>query len=329
MVWRALRETGAVRGALYHVYCRTARGEMVFSAEPEAAALLDTFITVRDLHDFTALAWCIMGNHYHLVLQTADVPLWRTMALIQGRFARSHNRRHGYLGRLWQSRYKARMVDTESYYNQLVAYVHLNPSAAGLVRDPAAWRWSGHRAMIGGEPPRLLNVEQALRGFASTSSEARKCYLRWIRTVAEERWAEAQIRDLPWWAECKDAEEVARVEEPDAETFDGEAPETELPEVSLDELVAEYTRVTGVGFGDLSGRTHRPDVLKHRIQLTAIAVGGFGHRVVDIATLLSKNPGTVSRWLGIAEQQASKSEDHRANHRRILDLIASRRNVGR
>ncbi len=86
-----------IPGALYHVYCRTARGERVLSKETEAAAFLETLVAVRDLHGLTFLAWCFMSNHYHLVLRTSDVPLWRSMARIQGRFAREFNRRHRYL----------------------------------------------------------------------------------------------------------------------------------------------------------------------------------------------------------------------------------------
>ena len=71
------------------------------------------------------------------------------MARIQGRVARSYNRRHRFFGRLWQSRYKARIIDTNDYFRQVVAYVHLNPVSAGLVGDPGDFEQSGHAALIG------------------------------------------------------------------------------------------------------------------------------------------------------------------------------------
>ena len=127
-----------IYGAIYHVYCRVARGEFVFDDDLEAVEFIETLRRVRDLDSWTIFAWCLMGNHYHLVLKTRDVDLWRSMARLQGSVSRSYNRRHRFLGRLWQSRYRARVIDSEDYYRQVIAYVHLNPVAAGVVTDPAA-----------------------------------------------------------------------------------------------------------------------------------------------------------------------------------------------
>ena len=101
-----------VPNAIYHVYCRTARGEYVFDDQIEADAFVEMVSEVRDLDGLSILAWCLLGNHYHLVLRTRAVPLWRSMARIQGKVARGHNRRRRCLGRLWQSRYKARVIET-------------------------------------------------------------------------------------------------------------------------------------------------------------------------------------------------------------------------
>ena len=92
--------------AIYHVYCRVARGEFVFGDVNEAAEFVETARHVRDLDGWKILAWCLMGNHYHLVVATDTVPLWRSMARLQGRVSRGFNKRRRYLGRLWQSRYK-------------------------------------------------------------------------------------------------------------------------------------------------------------------------------------------------------------------------------
>ena len=97
-------------GAICHVYSRVARGEHVFDEPGEAGEFVRIVKDVRDLDGFSVLAWCLMGNHYHLVIRTGEVVLWRSMARIQGRVARSYNRRHRFFGRLWQSRYKARII---------------------------------------------------------------------------------------------------------------------------------------------------------------------------------------------------------------------------
>ncbi len=100
-----------IPGAIYHVCCRVARGEFGFDDDCEAIEFVETLREIRDLDRRTILAWCLMGNHYHLVIKTRTVDLWRSMARLQGRISRSHNRRNRYLGRLWQSRYRARVID--------------------------------------------------------------------------------------------------------------------------------------------------------------------------------------------------------------------------
>ena len=140
--------------ATYHVYCRVARGEFVFDEPCEADGFVETVREVGGLHRWKVLAWCLMGNHNHLVVKTSSIPLWRTMQRLQSNVARKFNRRRKYLGRLWQSRYRARLIDSQDYFRQVVSYVHLNPVAAAIVDDPADYANSGHREIIGRCPPR-------------------------------------------------------------------------------------------------------------------------------------------------------------------------------
>jgi REP element-mobilizing transposase RayT len=189
--------------ATYHVYCRVARGEFVFANREDSELFLNTLCEVRDRDRFSIFAWCLMTNHYHLVLETGSVPLWRTMARLQRTVGREHNRRKRYLGRLWQSRYRARLIDSNDYFGQVVAYVHLNPVAAGLVTDPADYALSGHREAIGQMPPRILDSGAFLELFGEGDpSLMRKAYLRWVRYVAEAKWLEMGLRELPWWTDA-------------------------------------------------------------------------------------------------------------------------------
>ncbi len=154
-----------VPGATYHVYCRVARGELAFDDTREADEFVTAAREVGELHRWRVLAWCLMGNHYHLVVRTGSIPPWRSMLRLHSQVARGFNRRHRYLGRLWQSRYRARVVDSQRYFGHVVAYVHLNPVAASIVKDPADYPLSGHRALLGARNPRLVDVRAALDGF--------------------------------------------------------------------------------------------------------------------------------------------------------------------
>ena len=87
-----------LEGGIYHVYNRVTRGERVFGEDHEALFLLDTMRKVRDRDGFIVLAWCIMGNHYHLAVRCTSVPLWRSMASIHTKVSKSYNARYRMYG---------------------------------------------------------------------------------------------------------------------------------------------------------------------------------------------------------------------------------------
>ncbi len=194
--------------AVYHVYCRITRGEMVFARDGEPERLVAELQTVKQRDALTIYAFCVMSNHYHVQLRTADVPLWKTMLFLQASFAKGHNRIRGIRGPLWQSRYWARIVEDQEYFEQLLAYIHLNPVSAGLVEDPADYRWSGHNELLGLREPELVDIDQTLSSFGPTKDTAREGYLARVRLSAEAKWLRNGIRDLPWWSTVKNDEEL-------------------------------------------------------------------------------------------------------------------------
>ena len=286
-------------GAIYHVYCRVARGEFVFDDPHEGEGFVAAVQHVRDLHEWRVLAWCLMGNHYHIVVKTGAVPLWRSMLPLQARVARGFNRRRGYLGRLWQSRYRARVIDTQEYFQQVVAYVHLNPVAAGIVDDPADYLHSGHRAVLGIASPRLVDIGAVLDGFGGRPwREARNSYAAWLRAIAEGRWYAEGVEKLPWWVQARDGDEIACPERhPEARTFDGLELEEHRPRLDLDELCRRYEQVSGLTLAALASRRRNADVIRGRVEFTILAVARYRLRSCDVATALAKDPSSVSRWL--------------------------------
>jgi REP element-mobilizing transposase RayT len=107
--------------------------------------------------DASVLAYCLMGNHFHLVLCNRSGALSHLMRHLNGVYTQAFNRRHGLVGHLFQGRFKAILVDSDRYLSALSRYVERNPVAAGLVERPESWQWSSCRAHLGLEtaPPWL------------------------------------------------------------------------------------------------------------------------------------------------------------------------------
>ena len=140
-------------GALYHVTSRGDRREPIYEDNDDRSAFLDILGEVSETFNWICHAYCLMTNHYHLVIETPDGNLSKGMRQLNGVYTQASNRRHKRTGHLFQGRYKAILVDADAYLLELTRYVVLNPVRAGMVDEPGNWPWSSYQAMIGTVPP--------------------------------------------------------------------------------------------------------------------------------------------------------------------------------
>ncbi len=116
---------------------------------PDRHLFLDVMSkAVQDCH-WAIHAYCLMDNHYHLVVETPDGNLSKGMRQLNGVYTQRFNRQHQRVGHVFQGRYKAIIVQKEAYLLELARYVVLNPVRAGMVGTPDQWPWSSYRATAG------------------------------------------------------------------------------------------------------------------------------------------------------------------------------------
>jgi REP element-mobilizing transposase RayT len=168
-------------GALYHVTSRGDHSEAMYLDDKDRLAWLAILARVCKRFNFVVHAFCQMGNHYHLFVETVEGNLSRGMRQLNGVYAQHFNRRHQLVGHLFQGRYHAILVQKESYLLELARYLVLNPVRANMVRSPAEWPWSSYGYMLGNkEPPEWLDTDSILTRFSSTRSKAVQAYIEFV-----------------------------------------------------------------------------------------------------------------------------------------------------
>jgi len=136
-------------GAVYHVTARGNARETIVRDEDDRRTLVDVLARVVERYSLVLYAYCLMSNHYHLALETPLANLPVAMRQLNGLYAVRFNRRHDRVGHVFQARYRAILVERETYLLNVCRYIVRNPVRAGICADPADFRWSSYRQTAG------------------------------------------------------------------------------------------------------------------------------------------------------------------------------------
>ena len=169
-------------GAIYHVTSRGDRREPICENNDDRKSWLETLASVCERFNWRVHAYCLMDNHYHLVVETIDGNLSKGMRQLNGVYTQHYNRSHNRAGHVFQGRYKAVHVDKEAYLLELSRYVVLNPVRAGMVDQVADWAWSSYLGMIGRHPcPEWFETDWLLSHFGQQRRRATRRYIDYVR----------------------------------------------------------------------------------------------------------------------------------------------------
>jgi len=188
-------------GALYHLTARGNERRAIFRSDADRNLFLEALGQCAGEFGALVHAFCLMPNHYHLVLETPKANLSQTIGWLQTTYTIRFNRRHRHSGHLFQGRFKAHLVEADSYAMELLRSIHLNPVrprdktvliASDRWEALQSFAWSSHRAYAGLAEKPLWLCTDWLSFFDSRRSEARRQYLQFIRTGFE------QVLEAPW-----------------------------------------------------------------------------------------------------------------------------------
>lgn len=164
-------------GALYHVTSRGDRREDIFEDDKDRETFLAILGDICGDHNWVCHAYCLMSNHYHLLIETPDANLSKGMRQLNGVYTQKFNRAHNRVGHVFQGRYKAILVDKNNYLLEVARYIVLNPVRAKMVRSVRDWRWSSYRATVGLViAPAWLDIHWLLAAFDRQKSKAIDSY---------------------------------------------------------------------------------------------------------------------------------------------------------
>lgn len=169
-------------GALYHVTSRGNARQRIFRDDHDRETFLDILAQVIKRFGWLCHGYCLMDNHYHLLIETPLANLAAGMRQLNGLYTQRYNLRHRTVGHVFQGRYKAIVVEKDSHLLELCRYVVLNPVAAGVVAVPGEWKWSSYGATgLSRRAPEWLCTDWVLSQFGRGRSEAQERYREFVR----------------------------------------------------------------------------------------------------------------------------------------------------
>ncbi|MEZ5585371.1 MAG: transposase [Candidatus Competibacteraceae bacterium] len=188
-----------VPGGVYHVMLKGNGEQRIFFTDQDRCRFYLLLQEGTARFDYRVHGFCLLDNHFHLLIEVGRVALSKLMQNLAFRYTRWVNRSQDRVGHLFQGRYRAILIDQENYLLDLVRYIHLNPVRAGLVEEPADYCWSGHRAYLGQEILPWLTTDWALGQLDSDMDTARRHYRRFVEAgmaeTAENRFHRGGHRD--------------------------------------------------------------------------------------------------------------------------------------
>jgi putative transposase len=287
-----------IPGGVYHVMLRGNGSQNIFFSGEDYSRLFLLLQEGAERFRYRVHAFCCMPNHLHLVLQVSDIPLSQSMQNLSFRYTQWINRRHDRRGHLFQGRYKALLVDGDTYLLELVRYVHLNPVRCGMVTDPADYSWSSHQAYLGQENLPWLTTDWVLGQFSKDRPGAQRLYSSFVFDGL----AEGHRRDFHKGVGDRRVLGDDLFLEQIAENA-GDLPKSKP---TLDEIIILVCQNYGVEKADLVNPSQRRHLAEARAMVAWLAKSFESATLTEVGRCLNRDVGTMSSALRRLVQRAEE-----------------------
>jgi putative transposase len=267
-------------GAVYHITSRGNEKKPVFKDDQDRANFLNTLQHVNKRYNWICHAYCLMTNHFHLLIETPDGNLSLGMRQLNGVYTQLFNKWHGRVGHLFQGRYKAILIQKDSHLLEVCRYVVLNPVRAKMVEKPENWMWSSYLATAGKTKPHpCMTTDWVLGQFGKKRAKAEQEYREFVH------WG---IGQKTIWTEVRGQSLLG--EEGFVDTLvDHLKKHKDIPEIPKSQRYAHRPSLEKLLNAEvlLNLRKRRVAIIK--------AVEQYGYRQQEIATHLGLHYSSVSR----------------------------------
>ncbi|MBI1820725.1 MAG: transposase [Nitrospirae bacterium] len=244
-------------GALYHLTARGNRQQDIYLDDQDREFFLKFLGREIQQQGWKCYAYCLMTNHYHILIETPEGNLVDGMRRLNGVYTQAFNRRHGMVGHVFQGRYKSIIVDRENYLLELCRYIVLNPIRAGIVAKIEEWPWSSLLPTMGLEkPPEWLETKWVLSQFGRGEGSARVAYQRFVKEGIRMSSPWENLRGQIWLGK----EEFLKESEKQIEHYSlSEVPKEQSQPMrpQKEEVLNKICQVYGVGQKDIFKRHHQ------------------------------------------------------------------------
>lgn len=276
-------------GAIYHLTARGNAREPIFLSDADRVMFLDILGDLVERYHLCCHGYCLMDNHYHLLLETPEANLSLGMRQLGGIYTQKFNRRHNRVGHLFQGRYTSIVIEKESHLLELCRYIVLNPVRATMVAQPGDYPWSSYLATAGGtDKPRFLRIDWILAQFGENHMTAQQQYRDFVAAGIGE---ESPWKNLKGQCLLGGERFLNRL----LPQLDQKRGETEIPR-----------RARFVGRPQLTDLFHARQGISERNKAIAMAHLQYGYSQQEIAGQTGLHYSTVSR---IVQRERGKSNN--------------------